>query len=167
LSFQITVLKVLAGHPEGRASLADLRHAVGILISSGRDWTDRTKRLAARAPGLDIFSQALVLRDADGWQITDAGRTLLASIETPAPTAPESEERSEAVATAAPAPILLAPPIRLVHVNGRLGSAGVEQANDLPLSHRIGRTGDHRAAYSATAGTARRFRCTTLGGAAA
>jgi hypothetical protein len=32
-------------------------------------------------PAIDIFSQALVLRDADGWQITNAGRTLLASIE--------------------------------------------------------------------------------------
>ena len=92
MSFQITILKVLAGHPDGRASLADLKHAVAILICSGTDWTDRTKRLAARAPGLDIFSQALVLRDADGWQITNAGRTLLASIEMRVPTTPESEQ---------------------------------------------------------------------------
>ena len=97
MSFQITVLKVLAGHPDGRASLADLKRAVGILISSGTDWTDRTKRLAARAPGLDIFSQALVLRDTDGWQITDAGRTLLTSIETRVPTTPESERAPEVV----------------------------------------------------------------------
>ena len=81
MSFQVTILKVLAGHPEGRASLADLRRAVAILISSRSDWTDRTKRLAARAPGLDIFAQALVLRDNSGWQITDAGRALLASVE--------------------------------------------------------------------------------------
>ena len=39
MSFQITVLKVLAGHPGGRASLDDLRRAVAILISSGSDWT--------------------------------------------------------------------------------------------------------------------------------
>jgi len=58
MSFEITILKVLAGHPEGRASLADLKHAMAILISSGSDWTDRTKRLAARAPDLDIFSQS-------------------------------------------------------------------------------------------------------------
>jgi hypothetical protein len=83
VSFQITVLKVLAGHPEGRASLEELRRAVAILISSGPDWTDRTKRLAARAPGLDIFTQAFVLRDKSGWQITQAGRALLASIEAP------------------------------------------------------------------------------------
>jgi len=84
VSFQITVLKVLAGYPEGRASLEELRRAVAILISSGPDWTDRTKRLAARAPGLDIFTQAFVLRDKSGWQITEAGRALLASIETSA-----------------------------------------------------------------------------------
>jgi hypothetical protein len=70
MSFQITILKVLAGHPEGRASLADLKRAMAILISSGSDWTDRMKRLAARAPDLDIFSQSFVLRDNAGWQIT-------------------------------------------------------------------------------------------------
>ena len=37
ISFQITVLKVLAGHPGGRASLVELRRAVAILISSGTD----------------------------------------------------------------------------------------------------------------------------------
>jgi hypothetical protein len=77
MSFQITILKVLAGHPEGRASLADLKRAMAILITSGSDWTDRMKRLAARAPDLDIFSQSFVLRDNAGWQITDAGRAFL------------------------------------------------------------------------------------------
>ncbi len=96
MSFQVTILKVLAGHPEGRASLADLRRAVAILISSGSDWTDRTKRLAARAPGLDIFAQALVLRDNSGWQITDAGRALLASVEKPAPVMATSDQGPKA-----------------------------------------------------------------------
>ena len=83
VSFQITVLKVLAGQPEGRAPLRDLTRAVAILISSGSDWTDRMKRLAARAPGLDIFSQSFVRRDDAGWEITNAGRAFLASIERP------------------------------------------------------------------------------------
>lgn len=83
MSFQITVLKVLAGHPGGLLSVADLKRAVAILISSGPDWTNRTKRLADRAPGLDIFSQAFVLRDVAGWQITEAGRHFLASLEVP------------------------------------------------------------------------------------
>jgi pimeloyl-ACP methyl ester carboxylesterase len=117
MSFQITVLKVLAGHPDGRASLTDLKRAVGILISSGTDWTDRTKRLAARAPGLDIFSQALVLRDTDGWQITDAGRTLLASIETRVPTTSRIEQSTEVIAE--PAALPAQPPVRLVSTNRR------------------------------------------------
>ena len=84
VSFQITVLKVLAGHPEGRASVADLTRFVAMLLSSGADWSQRMKSLAARAPGLDIFSGGYVLREDSGWQITDAGRAFLTSIETPA-----------------------------------------------------------------------------------
>src|SRR5258705_9872870 len=117
MSFQITILKVLAGHPEGRASLADLRRAVAILISSGSDWTDRTKRLAARAPGLDIFSQALVLRDDSGWQITDSGRALLASLEKPPRVVATSDQGPEVVVTLASVPA--SPPIRLAAVSRR------------------------------------------------
>ena len=83
MNFQITVLKVLAGHPDGRASLADLKHYVAVLANSGADWTQRMKRLSARAPGLDIFSSGYVIRDASGWQITDAGQAFLTSIEAP------------------------------------------------------------------------------------
>jgi hypothetical protein len=50
VSFQITVLKVLAGHPGGQLSVADLTRAVALLMSHGRDWTDRTKRMLAQAP---------------------------------------------------------------------------------------------------------------------
>jgi hypothetical protein len=114
VSFQITVLKVLAGHPGGRASLADVRRAVAILISSGPDWTDRTKRLAARVPGLDIFGQSLILRDNEGWQITDAGRALLAAIEKPVPAM--ADQGPEPIA---PVPSPASPPIRLVAVNRR------------------------------------------------
>jgi hypothetical protein len=117
MSFQITILKVLAGHPGGRASLADLRRAVAILISSGSDWTNRTKRLAARAPGLDIFGQALVLRDDSGWQITDAGRALLASVEKPAQMMATSDQGPEVIVTLAPVPA--SPPIRLAAVSRR------------------------------------------------
>lgn len=115
MSFQITVLKVLAGQREGRLSLAELRHDVAILISSGRDWTDRTKRIEARAPGLDIFSQALVVRDPSGWQITAAGRALLALIEAPAPTVQEPAETAEAASLPPPAE----PSVPLVRVNQR------------------------------------------------
>jgi hypothetical protein len=84
VSFQITILKVLAGHPEGRTSLADLTRYVAVLTSSGADWSQRMKRLAARAPGLDIFTSRYILREDGGWRITAAGREYLNSIEAPA-----------------------------------------------------------------------------------
>ena len=77
MSLQIAILKVLVSHPEGRATIAALNSDLCILNTSGSDWTDRLRRLAARAPGLDIFGQRLVLRDSSGWQITAEGRTFL------------------------------------------------------------------------------------------
>jgi hypothetical protein len=54
----------------------------------------RTKRLAARVPDLDIFSQGLVDRESGGWKITEKGRTVLelmearTSVDQPIETAP-------------------------------------------------------------------------------
>ena len=84
MSFQITIMKVLAGHPEGWASIADVKQYVAVLVCSGADWSRRMKRLAARAPDLNIFSSGYVLREPDGWQITEAGLAFLALIELPA-----------------------------------------------------------------------------------
>ena len=84
MSFQITILKVLAGQTEGRATLPELTRQVSILVSSGPDWTERTKRLAALAPGLDIFRSRFAFIDRAHWQITDAGRAFLISLETAA-----------------------------------------------------------------------------------
>ena len=78
MSLQIAILKVLVSHPEGRATIAVLNSDLCILNTSGSDWTDRLRRLAARAPGLDIFGQRLILRDSSGWQITpEAGHFLI------------------------------------------------------------------------------------------
>ena len=41
------------------------------------------KKLAARAPDLDIFSSGYVLRESCGWQISEKGREFLIMIETP------------------------------------------------------------------------------------
>ncbi|MET4788370.1 hypothetical protein ABIF64_000548 [Bradyrhizobium japonicum] len=54
---------------------------MAILATRGRDWAERTKRLAARPPDLDIFSQGLVERLNGGWRITEKGRGLLEFIE--------------------------------------------------------------------------------------
>jgi hypothetical protein len=88
--------------------LSDLRNNVAILISSGPDWTDRTKRIAARTPGLDIFSQGMVLRSSAGWRITDAGRAFLADCEVPISS--NTQEASEAVEIKAPVATLPAAP---------------------------------------------------------
>src|SRR5258705_12946568 len=117
MSFQITALKVLAGHPGGRASLDDLRRAVAILISSGSDWTNRTKRLAARAPGLDIFTQAFVLRDEAGWQITHAGKAFLAALEAPIQVAAPVDEAAEPALLLTPLPA--SPVIQLNEIRRR------------------------------------------------
>ena len=77
MSLQIAILKVLVSHPEGRATTAALNSDLRILNTSGSDWTDRLRRLAARAPGLDIFGQKLVLCDCSCWQITPEGRAFL------------------------------------------------------------------------------------------
>lgn len=38
--------------------MADLKRDMAILATSGPEWAERTKRLAARVPGLDIFLTA-------------------------------------------------------------------------------------------------------------
>ena len=77
MSLQIAILKVLVSHPEGRATIAALNSDLSILNTSGPEWSDRLKRLAARAPGLDVFGQRLISRDSSGWQITPQGRAFL------------------------------------------------------------------------------------------
>jgi hypothetical protein len=99
LNFQVTVLKVLVSYPDGFAVMADLKRDVAVLATSGRDWADRTKRLAARVPDLDIFSQHLVDRIDGGWRITEKGRAVLDAMESR--TAPEAP-LSNAAPTAAP-----------------------------------------------------------------
>ena len=85
VSLQIASLKVLSSYPDGKASLADLRRDLVILSSSGPDWSARMKRLAARAPDLDAFSQGYIERDDAGWSITEAGRVFLDALERPLP----------------------------------------------------------------------------------
>jgi hypothetical protein len=126
VSFQITVLKVLAGHPEGSASIADLTRYASILISSGPDWTNRTKRLAARAPKLDIFADSFVLRDDSGWHITEGGRQFLAALEAPLPIAAEPVQAPEADMTKQPRSSAL-PKLRLVVNNEKQPPGGRQE----------------------------------------
>ncbi len=81
MSLQVTILKVLASHDSGRATLASLNRDIAILSASGAEWSARIKRLAARVAAIDIFGSGYVLRDAEGWQITEAGRQFLDALE--------------------------------------------------------------------------------------
>jgi hypothetical protein len=112
VSLQIAILKVLVSHPEGRATIAALNADLCILNTSGSDWTNRLKRLAARAPDLDIFGQKLILCDSSGWQITPEGRAFLDWLESSAASAnlPVAEP---------PPPSLQQPPLLLVGVPRR------------------------------------------------
>jgi hypothetical protein len=81
VSIQVAILKVLASHGNGRATLASLKRDIVILTASGGDWSTRLKRLAGRVPSIDIFGNGYVLRDHDGWEITAEGREFLRTLE--------------------------------------------------------------------------------------
>ena len=85
------MLKILAAYPDGFAGMENLKRDMAILATSGRDWADRTRRLAARVPDLDIFSQRLVERISGGWKITSKGRKVLELMEA-RPTASETAQ---------------------------------------------------------------------------
>ena len=104
MNFQVTVLKILVSYPDGFAVMADIKRDMAILATSGRDWAERTKRLAARMPDLDIFSQGLVERLNGGWRITEKGRDALELME-----ARPAEMRPESAASAEPSTSALAP----------------------------------------------------------
>ncbi|WP_442868702.1 hypothetical protein [Bradyrhizobium sp. CCBAU 21360] len=68
-------------YPDGFTAMAELKRDMAILATSGRDWAERTRRLAARVPNLDIFSQQLIERVNGGWRITEKGRAVLNMME--------------------------------------------------------------------------------------
>jgi hypothetical protein len=80
VSVHVAILKVLSSYPDGLAAPAALNADLAILSGSA-DWTLRMRKLAARLPALDIFSQKLVVRGAYGWQLTAAGRAILDLLE--------------------------------------------------------------------------------------
>jgi hypothetical protein len=131
VNFQVTVLKILVSYPGGFASMADLKRDMAILATSGRDWAERTKRLASRVPDLDIFSQGLIERLNGGWRVTDKGRSVLDLME--ARPGANEPQRVEEVRPAPPEPA--APPQRLrrsrAGAGANAGSAAARLGNDL------------------------------------
>src|SRR3954453_11945336 len=70
-SLQFSILKVLAGQPDGRATVADLNRYIALL--SCPEWSARMMRLSTLTPDLDIFGSQYVVRNNAGWQLTVAG----------------------------------------------------------------------------------------------
>lgn len=68
MSFQLSILKILAGQLGGRASLELIKQHLAIFYTSGPEWPARMKRIASRDPNLDIFGQ---LADRAGGRILD------------------------------------------------------------------------------------------------
>lgn len=126
VSFQITILKVLAGHPDGPVSVAELTRYVSVLMSSGSDWSERMRRLALRAPKLEIFADSFVLRDDRGWCITDSGRQFLAALEARVSAhAEEQKQPSMPGGMVVTAPSQVQPTLRLVVDNTRVSRSGL------------------------------------------
>jgi hypothetical protein len=95
VNFKLAILTVLANWPDRRATIDEIREEVGIIFANGGH-ADSLKRLSALGD-IDIFQTGLVSRNEEGFQITDAGLSLLRSLEgssapfLDAPTAPASQ----------------------------------------------------------------------------
>jgi hypothetical protein len=81
VSLQVAIMKVLASYPDGRASVAAMNSDLAILAGAGAEWSQRLRRIADRAPSLDIFSEGYVIRDDAGWRLTDTGQKMLGALE--------------------------------------------------------------------------------------
>ena len=95
---------------------------------------DRTKRLAARVPDLDIFSQGLIERMNGGWRVTDKGRAVLEIMEArPAPAQqatepPDVRAVEEPTPATTPSPMPSIAPVRRVRKRSRRDAIRRRQA---------------------------------------
>lgn len=81
MSFQLSILKILAGQPNGSASLDVIKQHLAVFYTSGPEWAARMKRLASAAPDLDLFGQGLITREKGLWTLTTEGRAFLERLE--------------------------------------------------------------------------------------
>jgi hypothetical protein len=79
LDFKLSILQVLARWPERRATLDEIKREIEIIVVNG-DQIEQLKRFSA-LHDVHIFQSGLVSRDDDGFQITEAGLSLLDSFE--------------------------------------------------------------------------------------
>jgi hypothetical protein len=87
VNFKLAILTVLANWPDRRATIDEIRQEVGVIFANGGH-ADSLRRLSALGD-IDIFQNGLVSRNEEGFQITDAGLSLLQSLESPSEPSPE------------------------------------------------------------------------------
>jgi len=130
VSLQFSILKVLAGQPDGRATVADLNRYIALL--SCPEWSARMMRLSTLAPDLDIFGSQYVVRDNAGWQLTVAGHAFLVAIESLASAPPDQDITPvEVIVNVALARQSQAPALRLI-VDNRDALTSLPQKNAAP-----------------------------------
>ena len=79
MRLRLEVLNVLANRPDGRATLDEVKREAGAIALS-ESQTEQLKRFPEIGE-IDIFTSGLVFRDGGFLQITEAGRSLLQSLE--------------------------------------------------------------------------------------
>ena len=77
MKLELAILDVLAKSPEGRATLDEIRRGIDMLTVSG-DQRESSPSLGE----IDLLQSGLVIPEGDGLQITEAGHSLLQSLET-------------------------------------------------------------------------------------
>src|SRR5436190_17871317 len=87
VNFKLAILDVLAKWPERRVTVDEVRREVGIIIAND-DQAEQLGRLSALGD-IDIFQTGLVSGNEEGFQITDAGLSLLQSLESSGIPSPE------------------------------------------------------------------------------
>ena len=79
VNFKLAILNVLAKWPDRRATVDEVRREVGLMIAN-EDQAEQLRRFSVLGD-IDIFQTGLVSRNDEGFQITDAGLSLLESLE--------------------------------------------------------------------------------------
>jgi hypothetical protein len=79
LNFKLAVLQVLARWPERRATLDEVKREIGTIVVN-ENQTEQLKHAPA-LHDMDIFQSRFVSRHDDGFRITEAGLSLLHSLE--------------------------------------------------------------------------------------
>lgn len=77
--FQIDMLKQLSAHPDARATIDTIK--LNLAMLSSHECSAPLRRLATLTPKIDAFSAGLILRIPEAWQITEAGRTIKARLQ--------------------------------------------------------------------------------------